>query len=749
MRAQTLVASADPVEKLDAYRVAGRYSRLDPKPATTSSVVSAEEAQTYNVIVVEDALKYLPNLAFRRRFVGDLNSGVGIRGTQHAQTARTIVNADGLLLSNFLGNGLVNSPRWSLVAPEEIERSELIYGPYSALYSGNSLGGVINLTTRNPERLEAHAKATFFFHQFDEYASHHTFRGENYAVSAGDRVGNFTAFVFYNRLRNTSHPLDYRQALVSATAAPSAATPATVVTGGFRDPDLTGADRFIYGETGPTTTAHDLAKLKLGYDLTPHTKLRATLAWWGNDENRLDPKPYVTDAAGAPVYSGRVELAGRVFTIGAADFNISYRHRENLLGSLALEHAFAGGWEFSALTSAYRVTKDVNRASNFAAPLARAGGAGLITIEGRSGWETLDAKLASPALPGGHALVAGYHYDGYFGETEQFNASDWRDASTRTTLADGSYGKTAMQALFAQDAWKISPAWKLTTGLRAEQWRAYAGAKARDLTLGSRTRTAVPARDATNLSPKLTLAFRPAPASPWEIRFSAARATRYPTEGELFQGTVAADGSLTRNDPNLKPERGTSFDLTAERALAGGALRLSVFQDTVQDTLFSYLNTLTRITNFQNIDEVRTRGVEASYERRRFYADWLDLYANASLTDAITQRNATFPAANGKRFPRIPQYQAKLLLTVRPAKSWVVTAGTRYSSDPFYNLDNSDFRDTYGGTGGYFLVESKVSWHGPRGLTASLGVDNLTNDLYHVAHPIPMRTTFLELAWQY
>jgi hypothetical protein len=71
---------AGDVLKLDAYRVEATYSGLDPKPATTSSIVSAEEAQTYNVIVVEDAVKYLPNLAFRRRFVGDMNSGISIRG---------------------------------------------------------------------------------------------------------------------------------------------------------------------------------------------------------------------------------------------------------------------------------------------------------------------------------------------------------------------------------------------------------------------------------------------------------------------------------------------------------------------------------------------------------------------------------------------------------------------------------------------------------------------------------------------
>jgi len=749
--AQTTSKSPDePVVQLDPYRVAGSYTGLYPKPATTSSVVSAEEAQTYNVIVVEDALKYLPNLAFRRRFVGDLNSGVGIRGTQHSMTARTIVNVDGLLLSNFLGNGLANSPRWSLVAPEEIDRTELIYGPYSALYSGNSLGGVINLTTKTPERFQANAKATVFFHEYHEYGSDDVFRGENVSVSVGNRHRAFSYFLFYNRLRNEAHPVTFRQVLIPVAPTP-AGTP-TVVTGAYRDFDLTGKDRFVYGQVAPTETAHDLVKLKLGYALSEQTQLRATVSWWGGDEDLIEPASYLKNAAGQPVYSGLVQLDGFTFSVPAADFNISYRHRENVLGSLALEHRMAGGWEFSALGSAYRVNKDISRASSTAAPLARNGGPGLITREGDSGWNTFDLRAASPALDGGHALIFGYHYDGYFGETEQFNASDWRNVAARTSLADGSYGKTATQALFAQDAWTFSPEWKLTAGLRAEQWRAYGGAKSRDIvSTGVRQRTAFAVREKTNLSPKGTLSFRPAESKVWEVRFSLARATRYPTQGELFQGSLSTTGGLTRNDPNLRPEIGFSKDLTVERALAGGAVRLSVFEDSVKDTLFSQLNTSVtpQVTNFQNLDDVRTRGVEASYEKRRFFTDVLDFYSNVSFTDAVIRSNAGFPASNGKILPRVPKWQAKALFTLRPAKAWVVTAGARYASTPYYNLDNSDFRATYGGTNSYLFVESKVSWQGPLGLTLSLGVDNITSHRYYVFHPMPLRTTFLEAAWQY
>ena len=353
--------AVDDVQKLDAYRVEARYSGLDPKPATTSSVVSAEEMQSFNVISVEDALKYVPNLAFRRRFIGDVFSGIAIRGSNHAMTARTVVEADGLLLSNFLNNGLASSPRFSLVAPEEIARTELIYGPFSALHGGNSLAGVMKFTTHTPERFQASARATWFFHEFREYGTDETFRGSNYALTLGDRKGRFSYFIFYNRLRNESHPIDFLFLNLSATTAPTT-TPATVVTGGYRDQDLNGTNRIVYGEAGPIGTRHDLFKAKLSYELTPQIRLRANVILWTNDEDRHDPQSYVFDASGQPVNSGRVQLDGRVFTIPPAALSLFRRDRENLLTSLGIEQRLPGDWEFSALGSVFEIRRDVLRA---------------------------------------------------------------------------------------------------------------------------------------------------------------------------------------------------------------------------------------------------------------------------------------------------------------------------------------------------------------------------------------------------
>src|SRR6185436_12180959 len=102
------------------------------------------------------------SLLVRKRYVGDYNHAIlSSRASGTGNSARSAVYADGMLLSNYLGNGvggLSFPPRWGLVTPEEIERVDVMYGPFSAAYPGNSVGAVVDYQTRMPTKFEAHAK---------------------------------------------------------------------------------------------------------------------------------------------------------------------------------------------------------------------------------------------------------------------------------------------------------------------------------------------------------------------------------------------------------------------------------------------------------------------------------------------------------------------------------------------------------------------------------------------------------------
>lgn len=72
------------VAQLETVLVEGR--RAEPAepadtPATAVRIDAETLAQTTNLINTEDALKYLPSLLVRKRFIGDTNAPVATRTT--------------------------------------------------------------------------------------------------------------------------------------------------------------------------------------------------------------------------------------------------------------------------------------------------------------------------------------------------------------------------------------------------------------------------------------------------------------------------------------------------------------------------------------------------------------------------------------------------------------------------------------------------------------------------------------------
>ena len=91
---------------------AGQPSSLPTQIPTTMESVTAEQiAQSINATDSEDALKYLPSLSVRKRYVGDYNHAVlASRASGANNPARSAVYADGILLSNYLGNSATTRP---------------------------------------------------------------------------------------------------------------------------------------------------------------------------------------------------------------------------------------------------------------------------------------------------------------------------------------------------------------------------------------------------------------------------------------------------------------------------------------------------------------------------------------------------------------------------------------------------------------------------------------------------------------
>jgi len=733
----------------DASTVSGLVVHAEPgrtdKPLSIQTIEADQIAATVNATTVEDTLKYLPAIFVRRRHIGDTQAPITTRTSGVGASARSLIFADGVPLSALIGNNNANaSPRWGMVAPEEIDRIEVMYGPFSAAYAGNSIGAVLNIVTREPQAFEAQAKVSVGAQHFAQYATKDDYPVYEASASLGDRRGALSWRLSGNHLETRGQPLSY----VTATRPATASAAGTAVTGAFDDRSRTGAAIAVLGAGGLERQAQDNAKLKLEWEITP--KLTATyLAGFFGNRTEAHVESYLHNAAGQPVYAGALNIAGFAYNVAPSAFaNGMYRLDErHWMQALSLKGEPAATLRWEAIATLYDYGHDVQRTPSTALPGALAGRAGTILDLGDTGWRTFDAHAVwTPA--GAHSLTVGLHHDRYELGNDRFNTTDWISGG-RGALAASSRGKTETNAAFIEDAIRLAPEVGLTLGVRQERWRAFDGL---NYSLAPALNVAQPKLSADRTSPKAVLAWTP--DAKWKLSASVGRAYRFPTVGELYQAVTVGQELKTPN-PDLAPEKALSTELSVERAWRQGRLRLSVFTEDIEDALISQTAPLTPgsttfVAFVQNVDKVRSRGVEAAGEAHDVLFQGLDLSGSVTYVDSETRHDAAFPAAVGKRTPQVPRLRWTAVATWRATERLSLSTAARYSSRPFGTLDNADpIGHTYQGFEGYFVVDARASWRIDSHWSAAVGIDNLTNHSYFVFHPFPQRAALAELRYVY
>ena len=116
-------------------------------PPGGESIGALQAAQTINVLDAEDTLKYLPSLFLRKRNPGDTQAVMGTRIWGVSSSARSLVYADGVVLSALIANNnTIGGPRWGLVAPADPVRGTRPRGARRA--------GVSTRTRADVERIQ-------------------------------------------------------------------------------------------------------------------------------------------------------------------------------------------------------------------------------------------------------------------------------------------------------------------------------------------------------------------------------------------------------------------------------------------------------------------------------------------------------------------------------------------------------------------------------------------------------------------
>jgi iron complex outermembrane recepter protein len=713
-----------------------------------TSLLTQEDMVSINVATTEDLVKYEPSIVIRKRYIGDSNGTLGLRGSNMFATSRSMVFADGVPLHYFLQSRWSGAPRWTMVSASEIAQVEILYGPFSAEYSGNAMGGVVLIETAIPQEREVHVDLDYFSQDFAAYGFDDTLNGHKAFMSYGDKFGAVSFYLSYNRLENDSQP----QSFYFDNRAPG--SNAIPVAGAVVDQDVFGNTAFYFGDTGVEQATTDNFKLKLGYDIGDWSTL-VNIAFEDRNTSRDSANSYLVDADGVTRWSGNFVQDGTGINVNANRLGASNLDRQSLSVGFRVKGDLNDNLRFEGNVSDFRILKDNSRASSHNPNDPLFTGRGQTTDYDDTGWQTLEGKfIVNNIGVDGLELVTGARYEAYQLNLDVYNSLDWTRGDNNG-YSSRSGGETEISAAFVQANWAINEAWDMAIGGRYEHWKSFDGYFSEDIADTAEFELAeVPESSSSTFSPKFSLGYKP--AQDWLVRYSVAQAYRFPIVEELFTQS-ASYSTIIEAKPDLKPEDGLHQNLMIERQFDTGYVRVNVFTETIQDAIESQSNLLPgggSVTTFSAIDEVETDGVEFIFNRYGVLMPEVDVRFNVAYTRSIIEDNSTAEGENpestieGNDYPRMPRWRSNLMLTYHASDRWDLSGTVQYADKSFGRLDNTDdAEEVMGAQDGYTRIGLKTTYDVSDQVELGFGIDNLTDESSFVAHPWPGRTLYFNFSY--
>ena len=726
-------------------------------PQESFSITAKQIDETINLKDPEDAIKYFPSLFVRKRNDGDNQAVLATRSWGLNSSARTLIYYDDLLVSALIGNNNSGaSPHWNLISPDAISRIDFLNGPYAAAYPGNSIGGVLLITSKMPDHAFADVKQTVSIQPWNQYDTRNVYPSSNTSAAAGNRDGALSWLVTANYQDTYQQPLTY------TTNGISKADPTGIPAGTTGTIEALNKQGVVANVVGTGTLAHSeqaAGNLRLAYDITPTVQATYSLGIWNNVQTS-NPQTYLTSTAtGTPTFGGVSGFASNKYTWD----------QTHLSNAVSLRSDTKGVFDYDLSASSYNYLQDI-MLNPFTVASTGVGYSenGKITRNDGTNWQNADAKgIWRPfGIDGSQEISFGLHGDRYYFDNPVYASAIWNATPATGTgqLYSDGIGETRTGALWVQDAWKIEPDLKLTLGGRLETWEALDGFNLNtsvNSTTGAITSTTPmnqPGLNSANFSPKASLSYDP--NKDWNITANFGEAYRYPTVTELYQN-VSVSNVVTVPNPFLTPEQDLNGELNIERKWSDGRVRLTLFEERTNNAIISQTNTVTSVTGsqvmattFSNVAAIRMQGVELSGEKNNVLFTGVQLFGSVTYVDSRILSDPNWAGTNpltgapdtvvGKRVPYVPDWRAKAGVTYRPNENWAFTLAARYSGKQYSTLDNTDIiSHVYGAFDNYIVADMKVHYKATANFSFDFGIDNLFNEQYFLFHPFPGRTYVL------
>jgi iron complex outermembrane receptor protein len=722
---------------LSTLVVSATRTEIDIKNAPASvSVITDEDLRQMTVFTVDEALKNTVGVMNRRtKGFMETTPSLTIRGFSNARD--NLVLVDGIP-QNDSRNGQVN---WTMIDGENVERIEVLRGPFSSLYGGNAMGGVVSIFTKMPERSGATLKIGT--------------GGSLDSVASDD----FRDLSFTGTLKATDTlalGMSYRQRSTAGypTTHVNVATVPDGVTGAVPYASNVGANTNLIGDTGDNWYEDDTVGFRLSFAPSATTRLDVSHVDSRADYGYDFPNTLLRTSVEHPTL-GTVDDIATFSTVALTSWlNGAVFARGGRMDQTNTGLSFRTEWkDLAAKVSLGHIEKYTETVIVGGITLANSGHAAMspVTFSGGDGrlapandntrtsadvqfdWSIHDRHLLTFGLAASRGEI----------DEERWSLSNWNDPGSKVFMGSKTTAEDEMRSLYLQDAWFINDSLTAYIGARQDWWE-MKGGQTRSFTADGGSGTLrYDGTDTSSFSPKLSLVFRPTQATTY--RASIGKAFRPPTLFEFF-GTAQVGGDAFAGNPDLKPETVTSWELGIDHDFSSGInLVGTYFQSEIDDMIQTVA--VGGISTPQNTSEAEIKGVELEIRGPLPYG--LSWSANYTYTDTEVTRHDTTPDLVGNRLTHVPKTMYNLSLDWQ-WQDWQVTATNYYQSKRFTNAANTDVNTGVpGSTDSFDLTDLKATYRFSDRHSASLGINNVFDKEYRQFYLSPGRFWFVEVRAQY
>lgn len=613
------------------------------------------------------------------------------------------------------------------VSVDDVERVEIVRGPFSSLYGSSAMGGVINYVTAFPKKNETRFTIAYG-NAFDEgRAQKNLVRG---TVALTRQFGDSFRVKFgYGWSSSDGYNSDW----VTTSYLPSR-------TGFITQKTTTGGTQYIVGSRGYGSFDKQDFNLKAQANITSNDTVDFWAAHSELDYEYLNPQTYLKDANGNPTFSSPTSNT-RSPIIEASFLNTSQATEvTNDLISLSWKHNFANSKLSVQASNLY--VDEWYRTPGSTSTTTFNGGPGVYTP--RTSENTIIDILWQKEFPIGLVLLGG-QYKTTKATADTYDMSNWKDNSSLTTFTTSMGGYDRTLAAFFDYHWKLQDKLSGTLGLRFENWKTYDGytldfTKPNDTSLNQH----LPSNTLESTTPKATAAYQISDNS--RVKASWGQAFRAPDARSLYRtyyrGTV-----LYNANPFLKPEKSESFDIGYEYSFSkGGIFKLYAFQNEITDMISSKTISATYVERI-NIGKSRIKGIEAAFNIPLPYN--FKLNSNYTYMDSKVIDNPTDLASVGKQLTSIPKEMANIGISY-DNKKFFGSLNYQYASKRYFNTSNNDIIEgVYGAYDAYNILNAKLGYRYNDNVTLSLAVSNLTDETIYNSVITEGRSWYLQLSTKF